>query len=189
MQSFLTSFRQSDEYRQEAPVILIALGGNLSHEVFGPPATVIGAALSALGEEGVRVAARSRLYDSVPVPASDQPNFVNAAASVETALAPREVMHALQRVEAAFGRVRRARNEARTLDLDLLAYDRQVIDEPDLVVPHPRLHERAFVLLPLRDVAPGWRHPKLGKTVDELIAALPQAALQGTRAIADSSRP
>jgi 2-amino-4-hydroxy-6-hydroxymethyldihydropteridine diphosphokinase len=189
MQSFLSSFRYSDEYRQEAPVILIALGGNLSHEVFGTPRKVIGAALAALEAEGVRVAGRSRFYDSVPVPASEQPNFVNAAASIEVGLGPRELMQLLQRVEAAFGRVRRTRNEARTLDLDLLAYDDRVRGEADLVVPHPRLHERAFVLLPLRDVAPGWRHPRLGKTVEELIAVLPDAALQGTRAIAESARP
>jgi 2-amino-4-hydroxy-6-hydroxymethyldihydropteridine diphosphokinase len=170
-------------------VILIALGGNLSHELFGPPQAVIGAALSALEVLGVRIAARSLLYDSAPVPASDQPNFVNAAAAVETTLGPRELMHVLQNVETAFGRVRRTRNEARTLDLDLLAYDDQVIEEDDLVLPHPRLHDRAFVLLPLRNIAPDWRHPKLGKTVDELIAALPEATLQGTRAIAESSRP
>lgn len=170
-------------------MILVALGSNLSHELFGRPTAVIGAALSALEVLGVRIVARSRLYDSVPVPASDQPNFVNAAAAVETALAPRELMHALQSVETAFGRVRRTRNEARTLDLDLLAYDDEVIEEDDLVLPHPRLHDRAFVLLPLRDVAPDWRHPMLGKTVGEFIAALPEAALQGTRAIAESARP
>lgn len=170
-------------------MIFIALGGNLSHELFGPPRAVIEAAFAALDTPDVRIVARSQLYDSVPVPASDQPNFVNAAAAVESALGPRGLMHALQRVETAFGRVRRARNEARTLDLDLLAYDDRVIDEDDLALPHPRLHDRAFVLLPLRDVAPGWRHPKLGKTVSELIAALPVAELQGTRAIAESARP
>jgi 2-amino-4-hydroxy-6-hydroxymethyldihydropteridine diphosphokinase len=170
-------------------VILIALGSNLSHELFGPSRAVIGVAFSALEVLGVRVAARSLLYDSAPVPASDQPSFVNAAAAVETALGPRELMHLLQSVETSFGRVRRTRNEARTLDLDLVAYDDLVVEEEDLVLPHPRLQDRAFVLLPLRDVAPSWRHPKLGRTVDELIAALPEAALQGTRAIAESPRP
>jgi 2-amino-4-hydroxy-6-hydroxymethyldihydropteridine diphosphokinase len=178
-----------NEYRQEAPLILIALGGNLAHPDHGSPRAVIDAALSALQGSGMRIGARSRLYDSIPVPASDQPNFVNAVASVETSLRPHDLMRVLQHVEAAFGRVRKMRNEARTLDLDLLAYDDEVIEDRDLVLPHPRLHERAFVLLPLRDVAPRWRHPALGKTVEELIAALPEAALQGTRAIAESSRP
>jgi 2-amino-4-hydroxy-6-hydroxymethyldihydropteridine diphosphokinase len=170
-------------------MILIALGGNVAHQLYGAPRAVLEAALSALEGRGLRILARSRLYDSVPVPASDQPNFVNAVAAVETSLRPRALMHLLQSVEASFGRVRKARNEARTLDLDLLAYDDEVIEEDDLLLPHPRLHERAFVLLPLRDVAPGWRHPALGRSVDELIAGLPDAALQGTRAIADSSRP
>jgi 2-amino-4-hydroxy-6-hydroxymethyldihydropteridine diphosphokinase len=157
--------------------------------LFGPPRAVIEAAFSALEGMGVAIVARSKLYDSVPVPASDQPNFVNAAAAVETRLGPRELLGVLQKIEAAFGRVRTVRNAARILDLDLLAYDDAVIEEGDLVLPHPRLQDRAFVLLPLRDVAPRWRHPKLGKTVDELIAALPATALQETRAIADSPRP
>ena len=170
-------------------MILVAFGGNLAYEGWGPPRAVIAAALDEVTARGARVAARSRLYDSVPVPASDQPNFVNGGAAVETTLPPRALMQLLQGVEAAFGRVRKTRNEARTLDLDLLAYDDRVIEEEDLVLPHRLLHERAFVLLPLCDVAPGWRHPVLGRTVEDLIAALPPAALQGTRAIAESSRP
>lgn len=170
-------------------MIIVALGGNLSHEVYGAPRKVIEAAFEALEARGLRIAARSRLYESAPVPASDQPDFVNAAARVETPLPPRELLRLLHAVEAAFGRVRQTRNEARTLDLDLLAYHDLAVDADDLVLPHPRLHERAFVLLPLQDVAPGWRHPVLGKTVEAMIEALPQAALQGTRAIADSPRP
>jgi 2-amino-4-hydroxy-6-hydroxymethyldihydropteridine diphosphokinase len=173
-------------------VIVIGLGGNLMHEKYGPPRAVIAAAFRALGENGLEVVGRSRLYDSAPVPASDQPNFVNAVAMVESDLEPAATLQVLHKIEAAFGRVRAVRNEARTLDLDLLAYDDRVTDgagDQGLVLPHPRLQERAFVLLPLRDVAPGWRHPRLGKTVDQLIAALPEEALQGTRAIAESSRP
>jgi 2-amino-4-hydroxy-6-hydroxymethyldihydropteridine diphosphokinase len=84
-----------------------------------------------------------------------------------------ELLALLQKVERAFGRRRAVRNEARPLDLDLLDYDGRILDIPGLVLPHPRLHLRAFVLLPLRDVAPGWRHPVLGETVSELIAKLP----------------
>jgi 2-amino-4-hydroxy-6-hydroxymethyldihydropteridine diphosphokinase len=170
-------------------MILIGLGGNLPHELFGPPRGVIEAACAALEVLEVKVVARSRLYYSAPVPASDQPNFVNAVAAVRTALDPNGLLRVLQTVEAAFGRVRTVRNEARTLDLDLLAYDGRVLDEDELVIPHPRLVDRAFVLLPLRDVAPDWRHPGLGRSVDELIAALPAASVQGTRAIAESPRP
>lgn len=170
-------------------MIIVALGGNLPHEAYGSPRKVIEAAFEALAAGGLGVAVRSRLYASAPVPASNQPDFVNAAARIETPLPPRELMRLLHAVETAFGRVRQTRNEARTLDLDLLAYHDLVVESDDLVLPHPRLHERAFVLLPLQDVAPGWRHPVLGKTVEAMIEALPQAALQGTRAIADRPRP
>jgi len=91
---------------------------------------------------------------------------------VTTGLAPAALLELLHRVERRFGRERRDRNEPRVLDLDLLDYDGLVEQGGATVLPHPRLHERAFVLLPLRDVAPHWRHPILGRTVDELVAAL-----------------
>jgi 2-amino-4-hydroxy-6-hydroxymethyldihydropteridine diphosphokinase len=159
-------------------VILVALGANLPHPVHGPPRATLEAALAALERHGLRVLARSRFYETAPVPASDQPWFVNAVVAVATELPPEAVLAALHAVEAEFGRVRREVNAARVLDLDLLVYDELVIagavGGPDL--PHPRLHERGFVLYPLRDVAPGWRHPVLGRTVDQLIADLPETA-------------
>lgn len=155
-------------------MILIGLGANLPSTGFGPPRATLEAALAELAREGLAVVRRSRWYRSAPVPPSDQPWFVNGVAAVATDLAPAEVLAALHRIEARFGRVRRARDEARVLDLDLLAYDDLVRTEgapPRL--PHPRLHARAFVLLPLAEVAPGWRHPVLGKTVEDLVAELP----------------
>ncbi|HEX4111282.1 MAG TPA: 2-amino-4-hydroxy-6-hydroxymethyldihydropteridine diphosphokinase [Stellaceae bacterium] len=155
-------------------MILIGLGGNLPSNVGAPDAT-IEAAIEALAAAGLWIGARSRNYRSAPVPASDQPWYVNAAIAVTTELPPRELLALLHRVEAGFGRERREVNGARTLDLDLLAYDERVQaggeGEPNL--PHPRLHHRAFVLLPLGEVAPGWRHPITGDTVEHLIAALP----------------
>jgi 2-amino-4-hydroxy-6-hydroxymethyldihydropteridine diphosphokinase len=91
---------------------------------------------------------------------------------VETALDPTALMAALHRIEDRFGRARRVRNAARTLDIDLIDYDGRVMNGP-LILPHPRLTERAFVLLPLADVAPDWRHPVTGRSVAELIASLP----------------
>jgi 2-amino-4-hydroxy-6-hydroxymethyldihydropteridine diphosphokinase len=155
-------------------MILIALGANLPSRV-GPPAATIVAALGALQKEGVAIVARSRLYRSPPVPVSDQPWYVNAVAAVKTDRAPRDLLLLLHRIEAAFGRERRLRNGARTLDLDLLAYDDVISsgDDGTPALPHPRLQERAFVLLPLAEVAPHWRHPALGTIVEEMIAALP----------------
>lgn len=118
------------------------------------------------------MAAVSPWYRSAPVPASDQPWYVNGVVRVETDLDAPALLAVLHRVEAAFGRVRRQVNEARGLDLDLLAYHDDVRDEAP-VLPHPRLHQRAFVLLPLRDLAPGWRHPVTGMNVASLVADLP----------------
>jgi 2-amino-4-hydroxy-6-hydroxymethyldihydropteridine diphosphokinase len=114
---------------------------------------------------------RSRLYRTEPVGWRDQPDFVNAVAQLATGLEPRPLLEALQAIERAHRRVRTLPNGPRTLDLDLLLFDRRVLDEPDLVVPHPRLHERAFVLAPLEELAPDLIVPGRG-TVAALLAQL-----------------
>ena len=157
-------------------MILIGLGANLTSPVYGPPQATVLAALSAIEDGAVRIVARSPLYRSAPVPASDQPWFVNAVARLETKHNPLELLEYLRAIEARFGRVRERRWGARVIDLDLLAYDDLVIGHPAadsaeaaLIVPHPRLVERLFVLRPLADVAPGWRHPITGDTPKEII--------------------
>lgn len=112
--------------------------------------------------------ARSRLYRTPPWGIPDQPDFVNAVARLETSLPPRELLDALQGVETRAGRVRGARYGPRTLDLDLLLYGDVELHEPGLVIPHPRLHERAFVLRPLADVAPELEVPGRGRVADLL---------------------
>jgi 2-amino-4-hydroxy-6-hydroxymethyldihydropteridine diphosphokinase len=152
-------------------MILIGLGANLP-SALGPPQATLEAALAALENRGVAVLARSPWYRSAPVPASDQPWYVNAVASIATALGPVALLALLHQVEARIGRDRRTRNEPRAVDLDILDYDgRKRTAAP--VLPHPRMQARGFVLLPLRDVAPGWRHPVSGAALAELIAALP----------------
>jgi 2-amino-4-hydroxy-6-hydroxymethyldihydropteridine diphosphokinase len=153
-------------------MILIALGANLPSAAGGPQKT-LEAALEQLEARGVHIAARSRWYRTAPVPVSAQPWFVNGVARVETVLEPWALLGVLQQVEQAFGRQRSVANAARTLDIDIIDYDNRVENTPELVLPHPRMQDRAFVLLPLADVAPGWCHPTLGKTVESLISALP----------------
>ncbi|HZS82692.1 MAG TPA: 2-amino-4-hydroxy-6-hydroxymethyldihydropteridine diphosphokinase [Stellaceae bacterium] len=165
------------------PAIFIGLGANLPSPAHGPPEATLAAALERLDALGLRVSARSRWYESAPVPASDQPWYLNAVARLETALDPAALLALLHRVEAEFGRVRGARNAPRLIDLDLLAYgDRVATGGAAPLLPHPRMHERAFVLLPLREIAPDWRHPLLGRTVGELIRMLPPGQIARPRA-------
>ncbi len=154
-------------------MILIGLGANLPSLRHGPPQATLEGALLALADVGVRVIARSRWYESAPMPPSDQPWFVNGVARVETARDPAELLELLLAIERGLGRERRVANAPRVMDLDLLAYGEVISDGAEgPVLPHPRLHERAFVLLPMREIAPDWRHPALGQSVGELIEAL-----------------
>lgn len=156
--------------------VFIGLGANLQHPRHGSPRQTLTLALAALAERGVAAERLSRWYRSSPVPPSDQPWYVNAVARVRTGLGPGATLAALHRVEDAFGRARGERNAARWIDLDLLDYASIVTYDKhnDIVVlPHPRLHIRAFVLLPLAEVAPDWRHPVSGQHIAELIEALP----------------
>ncbi|WP_404386189.1 2-amino-4-hydroxy-6-hydroxymethyldihydropteridine diphosphokinase [Caenispirillum salinarum] len=151
--------------------VLIALGANLPSRLGGPRET-LAAALDDLAARGVRTVARSRWYRTPPWPPSDQPWYVNAVACVATDLDPAALLAVLHAVEHDLGRARTVPNAARPVDLDLIAHGTHVM-EGNITVPHPRLQERAFVLLPLRDVAPGWVDPRSGRPVDDLVAALP----------------
>lgn len=149
----------------------IALGANL-----GDPAGTVRSAFDALAQlPASRLQQTSSLYRTAPVGLADQPEFINAAAALDTALAPEALLDALLDIENRFGRIRAERNGPRTLDLDLLLYGDAELDLPRLTLPHPRLHLRAFVLLPLAEIAPGLRLPRRGS----LAAWLPAVANQG----------
>ena len=146
----------------------IALGGNL-----GDSQRILSEAVQAIdAAEGIRVLVRSHLYKTAPV-GPPQPDYLNACIVVKTMLSARSLLHQLLSIENQFGRVRQERWGARSLDLDLLLFGEQIIDSPGLTVPHPRLHERAFVLVPLMDVADQWQHPIFGKTIAQLLNDLP----------------
>jgi 2-amino-4-hydroxy-6-hydroxymethyldihydropteridine diphosphokinase len=153
-------------------VILIGLGGNLASPRHGPPRATLEAALGAIEAAGIGVDARSAWYRSEPVPRSDQPWFVNAVATLNTERDPADLLAALQDIEARFGRIRGERNAARILDLDILDYRGRSIETETLILPHPRLHLRRFVLVPLAELAPHWRHRRFGLTASEMLARL-----------------
>ena len=123
--------------------------------------------------EGCSLEARSRVYETAPQGGPPQGPFLNAAVTLRTLLSPQELLHALLRVEGALGRERVEKNGPRTLDLDLVFYGDRTVRAPGLCVPHPRFRERGFVLLPLNDIIPRFRDPETGRTVEELLRALP----------------
>lgn len=153
-------------------MVLIALGANLVSSA-GTPAETIAEAIAEISRRGIKTTAKSRFYATPAWPDPLDPQFVNAVIRVETSLSPDAIMALLHEIESLYGRTRSAKNAPRTLDLDLLDVDGRVEEGPP-TLPHPRLSQRAFVLTPLADVAPGWRHPVSGLTVEQLIAALPE---------------
>ncbi|MBL6945251.1 MAG: 2-amino-4-hydroxy-6-hydroxymethyldihydropteridine diphosphokinase [Rhodospirillales bacterium] len=157
-------------------MIFIGIGSNLSGPHGGSPRANCHAAVEAMNAAGLEVCMCSRWYRSAPVPISDQPWFVNGVAAIESGgKHPVPVMELLHQIELDFGRLRKTRNMARTLDLDILDFNGRITTGADgVVLPHPRMHERSFVLLPLSEIAPDWRHPISGASIYDLISGLPE---------------
>lgn len=162
-------------------MILVALGANLPSQA-GSPAMTLASALGAMAAHRIRVRNVSHYYETPAWPDPADPPFVNAVARIDTPLGPAALLEALHAIEAEFGRQRSVVNAPRTLDLDLIDYDGRVEAGPP-VLPHPRMAERAFVLVPLRDVAPDWRHPQNRKSLADLIEAIPAGERDAVRRI------
>ena len=156
--------------------IYMALGANLPHPRFGAPKATLEAALEALRGRGIEVLRVSPWYRTAPVPASDQPWYINAVAEISANLPADRLLAELHAVEDAFGRVRSVANAPRLIDLDLLDFRGEIAPggPGKATLPHPRMTARAFVLRPLADLAPGWRHPRTGASIAALVAALPE---------------
>ena len=167
----MASEGEASAHRQCDESIIVALGGNLAD---GASALRdrLEAALAALPDEGLRVVQRSRFWRSAAWPDPSDPAFLNAVALVDTLLDPAQTMAALHRVEALFGRRQTGLNAPRTLDLDLIAFGRRICSGP-LVLPHPRAAERMFVMGPLAELAPDWRHPVSGLRAANLAMSAP----------------
>jgi 2-amino-4-hydroxy-6-hydroxymethyldihydropteridine diphosphokinase len=147
--------------------VVVALGSNLAGG-FGSSEALLEAALARFPQAGLPVIARSSWWRSAAWPDPAGPEYRNGIVLVETNAPPLALIEALFSIERTFGRNRGAPNAPRTLDLDLIAHGRAVVDAPGLKLPHPRAHERLFVMGPLAEIAPGWRHPVSGKTAEEL---------------------
>ena len=162
-------------------MILVAIGANIPGDDGAGPKENCERALSLLEADGMTIVARSRWYRSSPWPRSDQPDYINGVVRIETYESPEALLLRLHAIEARMGRIRGAPNIARVIDLDLLAFDRLICEvqsednSTQLRLPHPRLHDRSFVLLPLSEVAPTWVHPASGRRVAEMIANLAES--------------
>lgn len=150
-------------------MVLIAIGANLPRGEQTSLATCQEVVATLRAVPGVVVEAVSHWYESAPMPPSGQPPYVNGVVRLKTDLSPDALLGVLQKIEADFGRQRSVPNAARTLDLDVIAYGDMCQTDLHLTLPHPRAHERAFVLLPLYDVAPQWVHPQSGEGVQALL--------------------
>ena len=146
--------------------VYIALGTNLGERLEN-----LRAAIAALTQKATLLA-ESHIYETPPWGYEDQPDFLNMVVKVETNLEPEGLLNYLKQIEAKLGREKSVRWGPRLIDLDILFYDELIIDTPPLIIPHPHLHERAFVLVPLADIAPGFTHPIFRRSIKELLAEI-----------------
>ncbi len=154
-------------------MIFIGFGANLNGK-YGSPEETFQKIAAQFSHHEINIISPSSIWESAPVPVSDQPWYKNAVCAVETQLSPHELLRVLNTLEHDAGRVRTIQNAPRVLDLDLLAYNKIILNDDELNLPHPQMHNRAFVLYPLNEIAPDWVHPTSGMNVDKMMSNLPK---------------
>jgi len=154
--------------------VALSLGSNL-----GDRLQILRKAVCALERQGFTILALSDVFETPPWGVKDQPRFLNACVLAETSLSPEEVLAEVKEIEKSLGRTRTWRWGPRLIDLDIIFYDNVVMDTPALTIPHAEMARRAFVLLPLTQAAPYWRHPVTGFTAEEMARALPDEETEG----------
>jgi 2-amino-4-hydroxy-6-hydroxymethyldihydropteridine diphosphokinase len=160
-------------------MILIAVGANLPTPSGHTPFETCVAAVEEIRQlDGLRFVALSSWYRSIAIPRAEQPSYCNGVVRLDGEPAALKLLHALQAIELKFGRQRSWLNESRTLDLDIIDLNGAIRATPPPILPHPRAHLRAFVLRPIMDVAPSWRHPTLRQSVSSLLSELPPQGIE-----------
>jgi len=149
-------------------MILVAIGSNLNSKKFGPPLMNCIKCIKILKKK-FDVLNVSNLYETEPIPKSNQVWYINGVVSISSILQPIGILKKLHSIEMTFGRVRKYKNEPRTIDLDLLCYNNSILKSSELVIPHPKIHERRFVLQPICDIDPEWIHPVLKEKAKKLL--------------------
>ena len=153
-------------------MILIGIGSNLSSLNFGSSIEICNYSLDILERRSIKIIAKSRWYETEAIPSSTQPHYINGVVSVATELNSLDLLDELMCVEELLGRTRSIENEARIIDLDLIAYNDEISTSNKLTIPHPRAAERAFVARPISDIAPEWQHPVTGLSIQKIIEPL-----------------
>jgi len=148
-------------------MIIIGVGSNLTSEIFRSKQEACETSIELLKENNIEIISKSSWYETAPIPSSLQPNFINGLISVNTQLNSLNLLKLLLRIELQMGRVRTGKNAARIIDLDLIAFNKEKIETKTLTLPHPKLTQRAFVVIPLIEIAPKWRHPVTGTKIIE----------------------
>jgi 2-amino-4-hydroxy-6-hydroxymethyldihydropteridine diphosphokinase len=153
-------------------MIVIGIGSNLKSDIYSSRLEACQQSVKLIQEHNIHIICQSSWYETAPVPPSPQSNFINGVISVKTEFNSFDLLRLLLTIETKMGRTRGVENAARIIDLDLIGYNDEIVETKNLVLPHPRFHERAFVVEPLNEIAPDWRHPILGLTIKKLLTTL-----------------